>query len=260
MMLLDVLCILDSHHKLIRWRLVTHGGIDGFSRLIVYLKCATNITAQTVYSSFLEAINTYHLPSRVRSDLGRENVLVAQHMIECRGPDRQSMIVGSSVHNQKIEHLWKDVHSCVTRLYYRLFYFLEDQGLLSPLNEHHIYALHYVFVPRINRALGHFTHGWNHHPIRTVHSKSPHQLYNAGMLLLRHSGLAALDFFDDVDDTYGVDNDIPPDHDDEDIIVPRCTITLTANQLQELRELVDPLSPSSNFGIDLYEQTLNYLL
>jgi hypothetical protein len=31
---------IDSHHKLIRWRLVTHDGIDEFSRLIVYMKCA----------------------------------------------------------------------------------------------------------------------------------------------------------------------------------------------------------------------------
>ena len=39
----------DSHHKLIRWRLVTHGAIDGYSRLIIYLKCAGNIKASTVY-------------------------------------------------------------------------------------------------------------------------------------------------------------------------------------------------------------------
>ena len=32
----------DGHHKLIRWRLVTHGGIDGYSQMIVYLKCSNN--------------------------------------------------------------------------------------------------------------------------------------------------------------------------------------------------------------------------
>ena len=26
---------IDGHHKLIRWRFVTHGGIDGYSRTIV---------------------------------------------------------------------------------------------------------------------------------------------------------------------------------------------------------------------------------
>ena len=142
----EIICI-DSHHKLIRWRLATHGGIDGYSRLIVYLKCMTlsNVKATTIYESFIGAIREYHLPSRVRSDQGGENVLIAQHMIEQRGPNRGSMIVGSSVHNQRIERLWKDMHKCVTSLYYRLFYFMEQCDLLNPLDEKHIYALHYIF-------------------------------------------------------------------------------------------------------------------
>ena len=31
---------LDGHHKLIRWKIVTHGGIDGYSRLITFLECS----------------------------------------------------------------------------------------------------------------------------------------------------------------------------------------------------------------------------
>ena len=33
---------IDGNHKLIRWKFVVHGGIDGFSRLCVFLACATN--------------------------------------------------------------------------------------------------------------------------------------------------------------------------------------------------------------------------
>ena len=97
--LLEYYCS-DGHHKLVRWKFVTHAGIDGYSRLIVYVKCSTNNRASTVYELFLAAIQQYHLPSRVRSDQGRENVLVVQHMIEHRGAERNSMITGSSVHNQ----------------------------------------------------------------------------------------------------------------------------------------------------------------
>ena len=79
--------ILDS---LIRWRLATHGGIDGYSRLIVYLKCMSNVKSTTIYESFIGAVREYHLPSRVRSDQGGENVLIAEHMIEQRGPDRMA--------------------------------------------------------------------------------------------------------------------------------------------------------------------------
>ena len=50
-------------------------------------------------------------------------------------------------------------------------------------------------------------HGWNHH---SAHNKSPHQLFTARMLLLRHSRLIGLDFFDNVDSTYyGIDEDGP---------------------------------------------------
>ena len=32
----------DGNHKMIRWRLVVHGGINGFLRLITYLHCSNN--------------------------------------------------------------------------------------------------------------------------------------------------------------------------------------------------------------------------
>lgn len=67
---------IDGHHKLIRWRLVTHGGIDGYSRTIVYLKCSDNNRALTVLSAFNEAVEDHGLPCKVRSDLGGENVSV----------------------------------------------------------------------------------------------------------------------------------------------------------------------------------------
>ena len=115
----------DGHHKLIRWRLVTHGGIDGYSRMVVFIGCSNNNRADTVYTVFLGAVHEYKLPSRLRCDQGKENYTVAAHMLENRGTDRNSVIVGSSVHNQRIERLWRDMHRCVTQLFYRLFYYLE---------------------------------------------------------------------------------------------------------------------------------------
>lgn len=38
----------DGNHKLIRWRIVAHGGIDGYSSTIVFLECADNNCASTV--------------------------------------------------------------------------------------------------------------------------------------------------------------------------------------------------------------------
>ena len=154
---------IDGHHKLIRWRLVTHCGIDGYSRMVVCLRCSSNNRSLTVYSLFFEAVHQCGLPSRVRSDQGRENYRVAQHIIEHRGAERRSMITGSSIHNQRIERFWTDLHYSVTNLFYCLFYHMEYISTLDPANEEHLFALHYVFIPRINSALSHLRAGWNNH-------------------------------------------------------------------------------------------------
>ena len=71
-------------------------------------------------------------------------------------------------------------------------------------------------------------HGWNHHLIRTAH-KSPHQLFIAGLLILRHSQLIALDFFDHVDSTYSIDEDGPVSTEDDNSVVqiPGCSYILS---------------------------------
>lgn len=83
-----------------RWRLVVHGGVDRYSRLVVYVKCSDNNTAATVFQCFTEAVLSYGLPSRVRSDRGGENVNVANFMLQHpeRGPGRGSFITGRGVY------------------------------------------------------------------------------------------------------------------------------------------------------------------
>ncbi len=113
---------IDGNHKLVRWRMVIHGAIDGYSRLVPYVHCCSNNKATTVLSLFKQAVITYGIPSRVRSDKGLENVEVAKFRLKERGLDRGSALVGSSVHNQRIERLWRDVFMAVSQLYHRLFF------------------------------------------------------------------------------------------------------------------------------------------
>ena len=73
----------DTNHKLVRWNFVIVGGIHGFSRLPVMLKCTDTNNADALLTCFLEAVNTYGLPSRVRTDHGLENVTIADKQREC---------------------------------------------------------------------------------------------------------------------------------------------------------------------------------
>ena len=159
-----------------------------------------------MFDCFIGATRSYGVPSRVRCDQGKENIRVGQYMLERRGRDRGSIIVGSSVHNQRVERLWRDSHRCATQLYYRLFYFLENCSLLDPL---HLFSLHFVFLSRINRSLDAFRDGWNQHGIRREGNHSPLQLFHSGTLRLQNCGLEAMDLFNDVGDDYGLDPEAP---------------------------------------------------
>ena len=115
-MVISILRHIDNHHKLVHWRLVIHGCIDGYSCLVIYLHCYNNSKAETVKAKFLRSVSTFFWPRRVRSDHGMENIQVAREIFKKIGTRSKPFLTGLSVHKQRIERLRKtcDTMFCIT--------------------------------------------------------------------------------------------------------------------------------------------------
>ena len=63
------------------------------------------------------------------------------------------------------------------------------------------------------------------HGLRTEGNHTPLQLFNAGCLRLKNSGLEAMDLFLNVDDEYGIENsDLPDIDDDHEVCIFICCL------------------------------------
>ncbi|KAJ7383363.1 hypothetical protein OS493_028441 [Desmophyllum pertusum] len=233
---------IDGHHSLITWGFVIHGCIDGYSRLICFLK--------------------------VRTDHGGENVLVWEHMIAFRGHDRGSALTGSSTRNQRIERLWRDVFRCFGNVFYYTFKSMEESGLLDITNPLHLFVLHYVYLPRINAAIDSFVEAWNKHPMRTERNWSPEQIWSNGMIDRVNGRLIAVadvrgdaDVRDDAYSWYGFDPDAPPPPDNglSTVEVNDVDLDLPDEMISRLTNEINPLEHSGAFAIDIFQRAIAFL-
>ncbi|PIL34479.1 hypothetical protein GSI_03256 [Ganoderma sinense ZZ0214-1] len=135
---------IDGYHKLIRWGYVLHGGADGHDRIMLMLGANTNNLASTVLGIFLDAVEEWGVPSRVRGDRGGENLEVAVWITKRRGVGRASFMWGSSTRNTRIE---------------------QRRHLLDPNNPAHLWLLHFIFLAALQQDCDDFRTQWNHHPI-----------------------------------------------------------------------------------------------
>ena len=240
---------IDGHHKLIRWRFVVHAAIDGFSRVIPYIKCADNNRASTVLEVFCNGVTRFGLPERVRSDHGGENIHVWRYMLDTHNGDHQCVITGCSTHNERVERLWRDVHRSLSH-FQDTFRDLES-GVLDLLNEVDMFSLHYIFLPMINKCLQDFQESWNNHTLSSEGNMTPYQLFAEGMNYAAELNMPAVMSVQAISQ-----QPIQPDEQEEIVHVPKTLFSPCQTIFHHLQQSVNPLQHSSDQGKQLYRQTV----
>lgn len=245
---------------------MTYGSIDGFSRLITSLKITSNNLASTALAHFLKSVREFGIPSRIRIDGGSEFAHVKTFMEEANGGGRGSFIVGKSVHNQRIERLWRDVFLKVIAKYYNLFCHMENGNILSIDDPVQMYSLQYIFTPRIQRDLTTWAEAHNTHGLSTENFQSPSQLWFAGSMEHRSRNITAMNniFRRDINEIRDLSQEFIATRNlvepgDISVVLPRYEAPLAPGQLQFLNNNFDPLGDSSHEGVDIYGRVVEYI-
>ena len=141
-----------------------------------------------------------------------------------------------------------------------MFFYLENEGLLDPLNETDLYCLHKVFLAKINQSLEEFKRQYNNHPIRTEGNQTPLQLFCTGMLLNVNStsmqNLLLSNGFTPND--YGIEEEGPvPTEEASCVLVPppRLPNSLTLQQENAISRIINDTN-FEDFGISRYLRVL----
>ena len=161
-----------------------------------------------------------------------------------------------SVHNVRVERLHRDVYCGVLSHYVWLFTTMEEDGFLDCLNEEHLFALHYIFIPRIQKSLDEFKRQWNGHPVSTAESLSPEQLFIRGTMsnCSRNilEGINESDEFEALGSEIDLDGDVSfaVNDDDYDVSVPQIAVSEELSIV--LHENINPLSDDGYYGVNLF--------
>lgn len=168
-------CIhIDGYDKLKPYGIAIHGCVDGFSRKILWLTASqTNNNPRNVAHNFVKHLKKYkRLPRMVRTDAGTENVIIHRIQMGLRFPHVDnvaginSVTIGRSTANQRIEMLWSFLMPRFTLFWKGLFTSLIDDGHLNNTDPIHLECIRFCFLPIIQRHLDDFKEVWNTHRIR----------------------------------------------------------------------------------------------
>jgi hypothetical protein len=152
-----------------------HGGIDGFSRRILWLEVAsTNNDPYVVGRYFADALTEVGgLPNVVRADRGTENVNIEQIQSVLRSGNNDmraimntSFLYGRSTANQRIESWWSKFGSKGMTTWIEHFQALSYAGIIDTSNPLDIECCRFSYMHLLKDELDEIRILWNTHHIR----------------------------------------------------------------------------------------------
>ncbi len=158
---------IDGYDKLRPYGFLISGCIDGFSRRIMWLRCAhTNHDPAVIAGYFLDCVQTIGgVPHGCRTDCGTENTLLATMQTVMCGRSN-AHVYGSSPHNQRIEGWWAFYRRHRSQWWIELFEDLAECGAFRFGNMVHVECLRFCFMELIRNDLRVVAAFWNSHRIR----------------------------------------------------------------------------------------------
>lgn len=186
------------------------------------------------------------------------------------------MLLEEEVHTIRGLKDWVDLWRGGSNVYCDLFHFLESEGIVDVDNEMHMWALQYVYIPRINKDLTNFKHQWNNHGLRTERHQSPLQIFVRDCLAQQSLPSTAMQeiFARPSDSTGGETNSaelvggdshsvsgaVSHVHWLERVTVPPNQFTVTDDEMKQLTEQIDPLEgPRENLGVNVLKDVLSFV-
>ncbi len=134
------------------------------------------------------------------------------------------------------------------------FNFMEEHNVLDSPNELRFFCLHYIYLPRIQRAATEFQNQWNNHGLSTQGGKTPLQLWQRGIVSNVGIYNPSMNGVCDINSDFAIDDNIPLSQfqTSSAVIVPSINISISDTTMETRQWTFDPFEDDGNHGIDLF--------
>ena len=166
--------IFDGHDELKPYGFSIDGGINGFSRRVLWLEVSTsNKMPEVIAKYYLDAVKRNGLPVNVKADGGTEHSLVQPiHLllrnIDGSDPYLESFSIVTSPANQKIEAFWSILFRDKIGWWKRFFQDVVDLDLFLNDDPVLLEAIRFCFVRLLRKELKEIASDWNVHIIESL--------------------------------------------------------------------------------------------